>query len=416
MGYLGSLSAWSISGSPCYYAAIVCEKYNNDTPTYNVKSIVNASASGINFYGFYNFQCGTSYSPTPSPTCNSNCAVECTMFTGSGLSDKGTSMMSMRQVVLPSGYHSSLYADTNLLDFLFTFKQGTQVASYCLINGFTLSGAKLQNIKAAYVNYYDSTVNGAPYNKGVRIPMMVRIGGGVLPAESKGATAIGIFFDDNVDASTFYTTTGSSWSVGCSTGSCNYFQNKGLSNQRSDNWILNRQVIVYSLPPIQNEFNILVPVTPDATNRSPPKYLTIAFFAQNYTVWGVSNLLQTLAVYRLFGPVVTASVSGALSSINGLARNTAPGYTPDIEMSATNFAVSNSFYQYLNTSNMYSNPTNNTFVFGNSDASASFGSTYGAGYTITCFYYNIFASSTVAWSSPPSNTATTCTLFGYVYN
>jgi hypothetical protein len=44
-----------------------------------------------------------------------------------------------------------------------------------------MSGAKLQNIKAAYVNYYDNSLNNNNYNKGVRIPMMVRIGGGVLP-------------------------------------------------------------------------------------------------------------------------------------------------------------------------------------------------------------------------------------------
>lgn len=106
--------------------------------------------------------------------------------------------MAMRQVVLPTGYHSPLYADQNLLDFLFIFKHGAATVSYCLINAFTLTGARMQNIKAAYVNYYDSTAG--PYNKGVRIPMMLRIGGGVLPEESNGATAIGVFFDDNIDA------------------------------------------------------------------------------------------------------------------------------------------------------------------------------------------------------------------------
>lgn len=45
-----------------------------------------------------------------------------------------------------------------------------------------MSGAKMSNIKAAYVNYYDANTSPFPYNKGVRIPMMVRIGGGVLPA------------------------------------------------------------------------------------------------------------------------------------------------------------------------------------------------------------------------------------------
>lgn len=41
---------------------------------------------------------------------------------------------------------------------------------------------------------------------------------------------------------------------------------------------------------------------------------------------------------------------------------------------------------------------------------------YGCGVTITSFYYNIFSSSTLAFESPPANTATTCTIFGYVYN
>ena len=41
---------------------------------------------------------------------------------------------------------------------------------------------------------------------------------------------------------------------------------------------------------------------------------------------------------------------------------------------------------------------------------------YGAGVTLTSFYYNIFESSTLAFETPPANTATTCTIFGYVYN
>ena len=90
--------------------------------------------------------------------------------------------MSMREVTFPSGYHTSMYADPTLLDFLFIFYQGTNIASYCLINGFTLTGAKMQNIKAAYVNYYDSSYNAQTYNKGSRIPMLLRLGGGVLPS------------------------------------------------------------------------------------------------------------------------------------------------------------------------------------------------------------------------------------------
>jgi hypothetical protein len=159
-----------------------------------------------------------------------------------------------------------------------------------------------------------------------------------------------------------------------------------------------------------------VPVTPDSTNRNPPRILTIAFFAQNYSVWGVTGLLQTLSVYRLFGPIVTGSLSGSIGNINGLARNSGgSGATPDIELSSS-FSSFGVFDQKLNTTNMYSSPTNNTFTFRNDDNVNTFGTTFGAGYTITSFYYNIFASSTVQWNQPPANTATTCSIFGYVYN
>jgi len=69
-------------------------------------------------------------------------------------------------------------------------------------------------------------------------------------------------------------------------------------------------------------------VAPDITNRSPPKILTIAFFSQNYTVGGITGLLQTLSVYRLFGPVVTGSVTGSYGTINSLALNS--GLTPNM--------------------------------------------------------------------------------------
>ena len=71
VGYLTGSTAWSISGSPCFFTTIVCEKYNNNTPTHNVKSIV-AATNSYNWYGMYNFECGSSYNP--SPGCSSNCA------------------------------------------------------------------------------------------------------------------------------------------------------------------------------------------------------------------------------------------------------------------------------------------------------------------------------------------------------
>ncbi len=85
-------------------------------------------------------------------------------------------------------------------------------------------------------------------------------------------------------------------------------------------------------------------------------------------------------------------------------------------MDANYFSPWGSFSTSLNTTNMYSNPSNNTFTYGNTYSPSTFGTYFGAGYTISSFYYNIFASSTVQWSQPPANTASTCTIFGYVYN
>lgn len=118
------------------------------------------------------------------------------MFTGYGTSNLGSSVMSMRKVTFPSNYYTSLYADNNLLDFVITFRNNGAIVSTGLINAYTVVGTTLKNIKASYVNYYD--YSASKYNKGTRIPMMLRIGGGVLPSESRNATVIGVFFDDNV--------------------------------------------------------------------------------------------------------------------------------------------------------------------------------------------------------------------------
>jgi len=88
---------------------IVCEKYNNDTPTANVQQRVN-TAGVSNFYGIYKFGCGKSFNSLincPGGTC----ADECTMFTGYGTNNLGSSVMAMRKVTFPSNYYTSLYAD-----------------------------------------------------------------------------------------------------------------------------------------------------------------------------------------------------------------------------------------------------------------------------------------------------------------
>jgi len=333
------------------------------------------------------------------------------MFTGYGTSTLSSSVMSMRKVTYPSNYYTSLYADSNLLDFVITFRNNGGIVSTGLINAYTVVGTTMKNIKASYVNYYD--LSSSNYNKGTRIPMMLRIGGGVLPSESRNASVIGVFFDDNIEARTFYTTIDKSYQIGCSTGVCLYYPNKNINNARNDNWLTNKRVEFYNIPPIQNEFNILVPVTPNPANHALPKFLTIGFFDYNYTLGGVSNLLRTLSVYRLFGASVNSAVAGVIGSINGL-TTTALG-SPDSDFNQT-YTNNNWYLSYaLNVSNIVANPPNNTFSYGYS-RSLSFGSTYGAGITITSFYYNIFASSTLSFEKPPANTSSTCIIFGYTYN
>ncbi len=177
VGYQASTGNWSIEYSPCYQAGnVVCEKYNADTPLKNVQVRVN-TANANNFYGMYKFSCGTAFAG--GATCGGACADECTMFRGWGNTDLMSSVMSMRKVTFPANYYSSLYADVNLLDFIIVFYQGGSKVSMGLINAYTIVGSTLTNVKASYVNYWDYTIT--QYNKGSRIPMMLRIGGGILP-------------------------------------------------------------------------------------------------------------------------------------------------------------------------------------------------------------------------------------------
>lgn len=209
-----------------------------------------------------------------------------------------------------------------------------------------------------------------------------------------------------MEASTFYTSKTSSYDIGCSTNNCLYYPNLNLNNYRNDIWPTNKRVEFYDIPPIQNEFNILVPVTPK--NHVPPQSMTIVFFSQNYTVNNVTGLLQTLSAYRVFGPVVCGSAASTLTTVNGLSLFSS---TNSDQTSTTYGSISFT----LNTSKIIDNPPNNSISYGYSTA-LTYGSTFGGGVTITSLYYNIFDSSTLQFESPPSNTASTCSMFGYIYN
>lgn len=413
VGYSTSLSAWSISYTSCYQdSAIMCQKYSNSGSQLMNSQTTTNDSSGNPLYGIYVFNCGGAVNSTsycPSGVCKSTCQI----FKGYSTSDTYGGVVSMRRVTFPSGYHSPLYADSNLLDFVVAFFQNGALVSSTLINAYTIKAAKLTNIKYSYVNFYDN--GGSIWNKGVRIPMLARVGGGVLPTESLGATVVAVFFDENMDATTFLTSSTSNYSIGCSTGTCNYYPNLNVPVPR-DNWHNSDRVEFYNLPSIQNEFNLLVPITQKVAN--PPRSLNVAFLAQNYTVNGVTGLLRVLSVYRLFGPTVTGSVQGgSIGTLNGLTG----GYCcmPSMDMTSTSWSMAGSFSYGLNTSNIQDNPPNNTFLLGSNSVFNSYpsnGSYWGGAITITSFNYNIFAAATVSFNSPPANTSSTCSIFSYVYN
>ena len=109
-----------------------------DTPSKNIQVRVNEEQA-YNFYGMYKFECGDAYI-SPADCLSSDCQNECNMFRGYGSTNLDRSIMAMRKVTLPNGYHSSIYADSNLLDFLLVFIHDTQLVSLSLINGYTVVG------------------------------------------------------------------------------------------------------------------------------------------------------------------------------------------------------------------------------------------------------------------------------------
>ena len=165
-----------------------------------------------------------------------------------------------------------------------------------------------------------------------------------------------------------------------------------------------KRVEFYDLPPVQNEFNLLVPVTPSNSRNSLPDTLTLAFFTQDHSIGDATGLLTTVSVYRLFGSAVTSHIdSGSIEAINGLSVR-GSSYFNDYMTSTDVSTYAGSISYVLNTTNIYENPPNNTFTGGYSATITNNGK-FGAGVTITSLYYNIFESSTLAFEEPPANTA-----------
>lgn len=143
-GYDSANANWSISYSPCYQTnKVVTQKYNDNftgTQLINTNQIT-YDADNNSMYGVFSFKCGQSslFTSTQASTlCGVNCADECQLFQGYTNTDFANGVMSIRRVTFPSGYHSQLYADQNLLDFVLVFMNGGVVVSTSLINAYTI--------------------------------------------------------------------------------------------------------------------------------------------------------------------------------------------------------------------------------------------------------------------------------------
>jgi hypothetical protein len=142
--------------------------------------------------------------------------------------------------------------------------------------------------------------------------------------------------------------------------------------------------------------------------------MTIAFFDNTYSLSNVTGLLKTLSVYRLFGASVNSLITGVIGSVNSL--TTTALTVPDADFTQSNTDGGSYINYALNVINIIASPPNNTFSFGYLRSSLTYGTTFGAGVTLTSLYYNIFASSTLAFEKPPTNSSSTCIVFGYTYN
>jgi hypothetical protein len=107
-------------------------------------------------------------------------------------------------------------------------------------------------------------------------------------------------------------------------------------------------------------------------------------------------LLNTLSVYRLFGASVCETINSQISAINSLTRSYSLG-SPNSDFSTLTSTSGNYLTYAINVANIVATPPNNTFTKGSTRLGLTYGTYFGAGVTITSFYYNIFASSTVAF-------------------
>lgn len=208
--------------------------------------------------------------------------------------------------------------------------------------------------------------------------------------------------------------------MGCSTGSCKYLPNTGINLPNNDIWHTLRRVEIENLPTTQNEFNILVPVTPfkdrySYSSNPLPYLLTIAFFTRNHSIGDATGLFHTLSVYRIYGPALCESISGSIGTINGLARRGTDLFGPYFSNSNPNSYTTSVLSFVMDTSNINLNKVDNRFDYGYNGTFTT-GQRFGCGITITSLHFNIFKESTLHFEEPPVPSFPYCSIFSYRYN
>ncbi|KAL4473220.1 hypothetical protein ABPG72_015601 [Tetrahymena utriculariae] len=416
--YSSASSKWELDQFTCYSQATKqCVWYNKpQLQTNAIEFTYNSLIS--NPYAFVRFECGLTTAGVPVSTCNN--------FQGQGTTSTQAGALSMRNVYFDSGFQSSIYPDDKLLDFIITFEQKKytepntvyKTVSTQLINAYTIQNYRLSNIKVSYANLYSQSSGTIQANNGFYVPTMLRIGGSILRSESFNLDKIHVFLDENVDATNFmenYSTDQSDHSIGCSQATCQYFANAGVFLS-SDTWFNQKKIEITNLPNIQNEFNILLPIT--NLNGKLPIRLVIAFTSSQNTVFGLGGLDQVLNVFRVAGLPVNGKLQNPIPTMNGIANNVAAlsGYTAlwaetgntfNYKLDITNVGIQSTVTQ----TSLVGDATTKLIISQPADAQM-----YGAGLTITSFTQNIFSISQIQFSTPPSTGAQTCTPFQYKIN
>ncbi|EGR27475.1 hypothetical protein IMG5_195570 [Ichthyophthirius multifiliis] len=320
VGYNNVLKRWDVDFLECYkeFKSLSktrkipkCTWYDKpqDQQVNTIDNIENTVNS--NKYSFARFECGAKDDAN-------YVADQCNNFQGYKVDASGdilsfsSAVVSLRHVSFPQGFHSQLYPDQDLLDFVVSFEEAEYISGQLeykivtaqLINAYTIQGYYLNNIKVSYVNFYGGS---AMTNNGMFIPTMIRIGGTILNQEFLNSNKILVFLDSLINAESFLENASQTQdrSIGCSFGTCEYVKCEGTVSGENT-WMNQKHFEVSNVHNVENEFNLLIPLQNEVDKL--PKNVVLAFANQSRNSLGVEGLVQIVSVYRVFGPAVQGNL------------------------------------------------------------------------------------------------------------